>query len=733
MQVPLMLLITICSPAMSMRVVTTDPSQFLPGLEGQAEVLNSDLSQYDEVTICVRFNTFQFNTHQEAYDYQGLLTLGAFWVLGTYTALPCDWDYEGCTVYKKSYIPGWIHGTALGYYEKSNFYPSWQPGRWYSFCFIGSSLVNQSSVFVNGEKMLTIKNYLADHKKPGKNLLLMNGEDTPHHGAMTELTVWSRVLSEEEIKAWSVCGPVTGEKVVDWTDVALNVSGLEVKEVEQQEICSQLTMSDQFMAFDESKNFHETTKFCVSVGGKLAVARDESSFSEMSSIYNQTCHHNDLTYFYSGYTDIEEHGRWRDFNTGQEMEWENWLESYPTSYTSDDCTYGDITESKVYNADCISKVCPICHLEELKRFQLRGICLDSSVDTYFVMRSNREFLGLLKSRIIFSDEESRWQIVNSSDSTKVLAFMETGETKFPVGRQMWKFLDVNCTDPGKTVRQLNFHVDVPQPGHFCCEDGACIDSQLVCNNFPDCSDRSDERDCSVILFPDYTYNKDYPPVEFRNGEKQSLQLYANLTVLNIFEINEADSSFDFYFMILVQWFDKNLKFEYLKNGKQGNSIPERIQSELWLPHIEFDNTDKIIKSYLPELFITKLADPTLNGDIDQIDVKEIYLGQDNPLTIQIKKRVKFSCSFDNIKNFPFGKQLCTMNFYILGSDNFLTQFIPDQLINFGPDEIGQYVIENWEMKSKLSKGTEERIVEVSMILSRKIGSVFMVTYLPTSK
>ena len=114
-----------------------------------------------------------------------------------------------------------------------------------------------------------------------------------------------------------------------------------------------------------------------------------------------------------------------------------------------------------------------------------------------------------------------------------------------------------------------------------------------------------------------------------------------------------------------------------------------------------------------------------------MDIKEIYSGKENPLTLLVKKRVKFSCSFDNIKNFPFGKQRCSLNFYILGSDNKLTEFHPDQLINFGAEEIGQYVIQSWEMESKVTAGTKERIVEVSMILTRKIGSVFMVTYLPT--
>ena len=161
--------------------------------------------------------------------------------------------------------------------------------------------------------------------------------------------------------------------------------------------------------------------------------------------------------------------------------------------------------------------------------------------------------------------------------------MEAEVPSFPLGRQPWHFLDVNCSDPGPNglaaTRTLNFHLEVEQPGHFCCDDGACVDSELVCNNFPDCEDRSDERDCDIILFPDYKYSKHYPPVQSKNGESQPLKLYANLSVLDIFEINEVDSSFDFYFMIMVQWFDKNLKFEFLKKNKEENSIPGRYQNE----------------------------------------------------------------------------------------------------------------------------------------------------------
>ena len=105
------------------------------------------------------------------------------------------------------------------------------------------------------------------------------------------------------------------------------------------------------------------------------------------------------------------------------MSWDSWLEGYPTTYTSDDCTYGDLTDGKVYNADCMTKVCPVCQLASLKRFQLRGGCLDSAVDQYFVMRSNKEFLGLIQTSLVFSSEQNRWEVVNRSEPTTILAYM----------------------------------------------------------------------------------------------------------------------------------------------------------------------------------------------------------------------------------------------------------------------------------------------------------------------
>ena len=51
--------------------------------------------------------------------------------------------------------------------------------------------------------------------------------------------------------------------------------------------------------------------------------------------------------------------------------------------------------------------------------------------------------------------------------------------------------------------------------------------------------------------------------------------------------------------------------------------------------------------------------------------------------------------------------------------------------NFGPDTIGQYIIERWTHSAHVNNQTRERVLILEVVLTRKLTSIFMVTYLPT--
>ena len=94
--------------------------------------------------------------------------------------------------------------------------------------------------------------------------------------------------------------------------------------------------------------------------------------------------------------------------------------------------------------------------------------------------------------------------------------------------------------------------------------------------------------------------------------------------------------------------------------------------------------------------------------------REIYDGKENPLNLNIEERFKFSCSFDNIKNYPFGLQSCSLSIFIKGTDNNLTNLTPENFINKGSKEIGQFLIKCWRMEGTFDEITKRNIILIEL-------------------
>ena len=68
------------------------------------------------------------------------------------------------------------------------------------------------------------------------------------------------------------------------------------------------------------------------------------------------------------------------------------------------------------------------------------------------------------------------------------------------------------------------------------------------------------------------------------------------------------------------------------------------------------------------VIVVRRGEPSLDS---QCQGNEVYSGEENPLMIFVERRIQFSCSFDNIKNFPFGKQKCSVKFHFIGVSNLI--------------------------------------------------------------
>ena len=734
----------------SIKMITTNQDRVLPQKGGYAQLLNSSLKAYDSVSVCGRFVTYQFTVHPDTVTHQVLLSAGKHYLLSGYVALPCGHVEPGCTQYNKDRLgTGWKYKRVLGFSNlgKSNsfsYYPVWEPGQWNSFCVTASISGALLRVNINGQTMAESDSYGGYYQNVNRNILLMNNFDfgpTPVHGAVSDLNIWSRILSEEEISAWSLCQRDLPGSVLSWSEASLDISPmLTVKQIEKSKICLKTKKGKKRVGFNLEKSFDETVEFCQRIGGNISVAKDEDSLKDIRKVFEEFCADNSLM-IHSGYSDKEKEGQWVDVVSGQARSWLHlhWAQDNPSNYTNKDCAFYNVSGRDFLDGFCSELSCPVCEISSAgHNFILRGVCLESPVDTYFVMKTSSEFLGYIQSRMFYSETNARWEIVNVRDSTDLFAYMihNNDRREFPIGKHFWHFTTGNCSDPASNRRSLNFHREVEQPGHFCCDDGTCIDSQLVCNNFADCQDRTDERNCTFLHFRDYGNDSERPPIEFQKGKIKLLNLSATFNVLNVFEVNEVESTFDIYFILEIQWNDKDLDFEFLKHKDYQNFLTQEEKKKIWTPKIYFDNARTIISSSSSlddaEIFVLRRGVPALDSDLDSIHVNELYAGRNNPLKMVIEERVLFTCSFDNIKNFPFGIQKCSLKFHLFGAANNLSRMIPLELNDKGrTDSIGQYVIDSWSIGNEFNHETSKNIVRVTMILSRKIVSIFLVTYLPT--
>ena len=120
--------------------------------------------------------------------------------------------------------------------------------------------------------------------------------------------------------------------------------------------------------------------------------------------------------------------------------------------------------------------------------------------------------------------------------------------------------------------QLNQEHDL-----FCCGDGICISWSRKCDNIPNCSDKSDETDCTKLILPN-VYDKIKPP-PYKNMEWYSVHVdrlpndvFVKFVILGIYDINEKESTMTVRYRIERTWRDPRLSFRDLSSEYTRNTV-----------------------------------------------------------------------------------------------------------------------------------------------------------------
>ena len=390
--------------------------------------------------------------------------------------------------------------------------------------------------------------------------------------------------------------------------------------------------------------------------------------------------------FFVGYTDAIEEGKWVDVVENAPMTLNNWGYDQPDNFgeAGEDCAYYNINEKKIHDTPCYAQFCPVCQLKTDVLYQFDRMCEDSHVDTLYSMKSPREFIGLKSTKMIKAMD--RWEIVSTSDN-EVQAYTNTYD--IPFGDNDWFFTDNVCFDGGidwtagdYKTRKLNFHLAVKRPGMFCCSDGQCMDSNIVCNGIYECDSGSDESFCDDRIIENYSSMKD-------KINTKDIELTVNVTLLDVFDISQSDSTFSLHFWLKLEWINPNYDFLFLNSDFHLNEVAKMTKNSIYLPEIQFARIfDGQFLKLKESVVIEKTANPAMSSQTDHVRPKEMYKGIENRFLMEALIDAQFSCSFDSVKTYPYGDQICSFRFFLTGAGKLNPGYVSYQ----GKPEVGQYQI-----------------------------------------
>ena len=117
-----------------------------------------------------------------------------------------------------------------------------------------------------------------------------------------EVNIWSRVLTPAQVSLWQNCSTALTGDLVDWSQARLRITGLNISQVEREEICSVKSgrREKEYQAYDVGLDFHQTGRFCANLGGSMAVARSAAVLQEVEEELAATC--TDWPGFFTGFT-----------------------------------------------------------------------------------------------------------------------------------------------------------------------------------------------------------------------------------------------------------------------------------------------------------------------------------------------------------------------------------------------------------------------------------------------
>ena len=423
-------------------------------------------------------------------------------------------------------------------------------------------------------------------------------------GHLSDFNIFSRNFEEEELARWTTCTNFEKGDIFSWNEETVknmtinNVNEdpkffVELATVDEADMCkaevNKPYIIELFKVGDIS-NF-EAEKICMSLNSEfLLLPQTEFELQLLRKRYLEYQKQTNVTItggcgpWLGGVIKRDNATLTKDFypsagynfydrKTGKDLILEQrvkdaiWLEPHSYSNMPEICPAGQNDSDYLFTTQkCTRKICfsAACKFEKPPVLKLSGLCFSAPLDLSFDLsiptpdpegeQQRREFTGPTGWRITYSIEKESWTIVNPRHQNKNLTLISTAEVHIPTGKHSWSISNNTCNNGVTNVQKLL--LSACNPDQFTCDDGFCISILRRCNNFQDCRDVSDEKNCMLVKKDTEKYLKDKtPPVE---NENEKLPVELSIDIKEIISISEVDQIINIQFKLEMSWFDSRL-------------------------------------------------------------------------------------------------------------------------------------------------------------------------------
>ena len=271
-----------------------------------------------------------------------------------------------------------------------------------------------------------------------------------------------------------------------------------------------------------------------------------------------------------------------------------------------------------------------------------------------------------KTSIFYRKESSSWELVEweNGGNSMLIASAKSSLPAMGLGTNPWTIYNdsKDCYDGDGMEYTTMLTFSSCNDEQFTCENGNCVSMERRCDGKFDCFDKTDEKDCKLIV-DDPSYSKGISPPPKKN--KQFCEVFISVDILEILKLDEIGKIFEIKFELFITWIDPRLTYKNLKRNPNLNVFQLDGQRSIWTPDIIFSNTKKSEQTDIDKKsMIRVLPDKDFKYTKSlKTENKNLYYfpGSENVLELTRIYHVEFLCNYD-MALFPFDTQTCSMNF-----------------------------------------------------------------------